>query len=115
MSKTVAFDRVKVTNNQQDNDPFHVGLLTSLLQSAFPPGLAALPIVPAVGTRICHLSANIWTNLVKSITADATLNFATGRRAFSHATQAIVWALTVCRRPNNRLAGENAPGEIRSG
>lgn len=24
MSKTVAFDRVKVTNNQQDNDPFHV-------------------------------------------------------------------------------------------
>ncbi|KAK6042431.1 T-box [Cooperia oncophora] len=23
MSKTVAFDRVKVTNNQQDNDPFH--------------------------------------------------------------------------------------------
>ncbi|VDM58289.1 unnamed protein product [Angiostrongylus costaricensis] len=26
MSKTVAFDRVKVTNNQQDNDPFHVVL-----------------------------------------------------------------------------------------
>ncbi|KJH42938.1 T-box [Dictyocaulus viviparus] len=24
MSKTVAFDRVKVTNNQQDSDPFHV-------------------------------------------------------------------------------------------
>ncbi|KAE9416661.1 hypothetical protein Angca_009929 [Angiostrongylus cantonensis] len=26
MSKAVAFDRVKVTNNQQDNDPFHVVL-----------------------------------------------------------------------------------------
>ncbi|KAK5967324.1 T-box transcription factor tbx-8 [Trichostrongylus colubriformis] len=27
MSKTVAFDRVKVTNNQQDNDPFHVSYI----------------------------------------------------------------------------------------
>ncbi|KHJ82035.1 T-box [Oesophagostomum dentatum] len=26
MNKTVSFDRVKVTNNQLDNDPFHVSL-----------------------------------------------------------------------------------------
>ncbi|VDL87485.1 unnamed protein product [Nippostrongylus brasiliensis] len=31
MSKTVAFDRVKVTNNQQDHDPFHSGLAVTLI------------------------------------------------------------------------------------
>ncbi|EPB70773.1 T-box [Ancylostoma ceylanicum] len=29
MNKTVSFDRVKVTNNQLDNDPFHVSFFSN--------------------------------------------------------------------------------------